>query len=211
MSTFFVSGHLDLTEQEFADHYVAEIDKAIADKGWFVVGDAKGCDTLAQQYLWKHAKPFEEHKVVDLRVIVFHMLDKPRFNAGFQTIGGFKSDEDRDLAMTLQSTHDIAWVRPGRENSGTAKNLQRRALIAQDKGPQVQLEILNESGRIDKIIDAPLYRIDSGMAFLFKTEAVYCLSEGECGRYFCCDPDSCYRLSEESHKRCRELMGRRSW
>lgn len=28
--------------------------------------------------------------------------------------------------MTAVSDYDIAWVRPGRENSGTAKNLLRR-------------------------------------------------------------------------------------
>jgi hypothetical protein len=33
-------------------------------------------------------------------------------------------------AMTPASTFDIAWVRPGRERSGTAKNLLRRAAQA---------------------------------------------------------------------------------
>lgn len=33
----------------------------------------------------------------------------------------------RDEALTAASTFDIAWVRPGRERSGTARNLQRRA------------------------------------------------------------------------------------
>ncbi len=28
--------------------------------------------------------------------------------------------------MTAASTEDLAWVRPGREKSGTAKNLARR-------------------------------------------------------------------------------------
>ena len=36
------------------------------------------------------------------------------------------SDEERDLAMSCASTDDIAWVRSGREKSGTAKNINRR-------------------------------------------------------------------------------------
>ena len=65
----FVSGHLDLTDEEFARHYVPLIADAVA-RGWrFVVGDA----------------------------------------------------------MTAASSRDIAWVRPGRERSGTARNLRRRA------------------------------------------------------------------------------------
>ena len=60
-------------------------------------------------------------------VVVFHMFDNPRNNAGgFSTAGGFKNDKERDAAMTNNSDADIAWVRPGREKSGTAKNLSRR-------------------------------------------------------------------------------------
>lgn len=54
------------------------------------------------------------------------MFDKPRFNLGFKTSGGYKNDEERDAAMTKNSNYDIAWVRPGKEKSGTAKNLERR-------------------------------------------------------------------------------------
>ena len=60
-------------------------------------------------------------------VTVFHMLNSPRYIAGhLPCSGGFQSDDQRDAAMTLISTEDLAWVRPGREDSGTAKNLLRR-------------------------------------------------------------------------------------
>ncbi len=51
---------------------------------------------------------------------------RPRNNAGFPTLGGFASDADRDAAMTAASRSDAAWVRPGREKSGTQKNIDRR-------------------------------------------------------------------------------------
>lgn len=115
MTTYFVSGHLDITPDEFAEHYMARLIRANAAGASFVVGDAPGCDTIAQQFLR------------DQDITVFHMFTSPRNNpAGLPTRGGFTSDEERDRAMTAASDDDIAWVRPGRENSGTARNLIRR-------------------------------------------------------------------------------------
>jgi hypothetical protein len=118
LTTYFISGHLDLSMDEFREHYAPRLDAAIADDAAFVVGDAKGCDFMAQLYLWDARA---------LRVQVFHMLTSPRNNVGgFSAVGGFTSDADRDAAMTASSDADIAWVRPGRERSGTAANLVRR-------------------------------------------------------------------------------------
>jgi hypothetical protein len=108
---------LDLTEREFLDHYVPGLKTLLGLGCCFVIGDAKGTDLSAQQ--WLHA--------ANASVTVFHMLDAPRNNVGhFPAKGGFKSDRERDEAMTAVSNIDLAWVRPGREKSGTAKNLQRR-------------------------------------------------------------------------------------
>lgn len=114
----FVSGHLDLQDDEFERHYVPQIEAARAAGASFVVGDARGADRLFQRYAREHG----------LAVRVFHMLERPRNNLGdAPTVGGFTSDASRDAAMTAASTLDIAWIRPGRERSGTAANLQRRA------------------------------------------------------------------------------------
>ena len=40
--------------------------------------------------------------------------------------GGYKSDIERDSAMTENSDYDIAFVKSGRWNSGTAQNIKRR-------------------------------------------------------------------------------------
>lgn len=42
------------------------------------------------------------------------------------TISGFKSDEERDSAMTRDSDFDIAFVKDDRWDSGTAQNIKRR-------------------------------------------------------------------------------------
>lgn len=41
-------------------------------------------------------------------------------------VGGFKSDEERDKAMTENSNYDIAFVRDHNVWSGTAANILRR-------------------------------------------------------------------------------------
>jgi hypothetical protein len=123
--TVFVSGHLDLTQAEFDERYAPLIARRAGEGCRFVVGDAPGCDTMAQRLLGVLLG-------VDCarRVRVFHMLQRPRNHCiPCPTVGGFGSDEERDAAMTAASTHDIAWVRPTgskRHSSGTAKNLQRR-------------------------------------------------------------------------------------
>jgi len=120
MTTYFVSGHLDVTMTEFREHYALRIATAIAEDpdASFVVGDARGCDLMTQIYL-RDARA--------MRVQVFHMLERPRNNVGgFPTVGGFLTDDARDAAMTAASDADIAWVRPGRKSSGTAANLARR-------------------------------------------------------------------------------------
>lgn len=116
MKISFISGHGDLSPEEFDKHYKLEIDKAISDGCSFVVGDFRGADTFAQIYLYQYTQ----------KVTVYHMFDTPRCNPGYLACGGFTSDDERDAAMTKNSDYDIAWVRPGKEKSGTAKNIQRR-------------------------------------------------------------------------------------
>lgn len=115
----FVSGHLDLTQEEFNEHYLPQLQEAAVEGAAFIVGDARGADTLTQT--WLRHEGYHDF-------LVFHMLVSPRNNLGAaECLGGFPSDTARDTAMTAASTRDIAWVRPGREDSGTARNIRRRS------------------------------------------------------------------------------------
>lgn len=118
IKTAMISGHLNLSEEEFAEHYIPAIDVAILAGDWFCVGDAPGADCMAQRYLWKHC---EHH-----RVTVYHAFAGARNTHGFKTVGRFPSQTAKDAAMTQASHYDIAWVRAGKEVSGTARNIQRR-------------------------------------------------------------------------------------
>jgi hypothetical protein len=113
-----ISGHRDLTEEEFATHYIPAVDAAILAGDWFCVGDAPGADCMAQRYLWQHY----EHN----RVMVYHAFAGARHSHGFKRVGRFPSQTAKDAAMTEASDYDIAFVRAGKENSGTARNIERR-------------------------------------------------------------------------------------
>ena len=121
MKTYFISGHLDLTREEFDEHYETRIREAVLERAFFVVGDAKGADSMAHSLLYQLLNNQSSNYVR-----VFHMFEYPRNNFQHSVVGGFESDEERDAAMTDSSDEDIAWVRPGKEKSGTAKNLKRR-------------------------------------------------------------------------------------
>lgn len=120
---YFISGHRDITKEEFKKYYEPKIQKVLKyDKdAKFVIGDYYGADIMAQEYL------------VSLgylnRITVYHMFDKPRNLADpyIQTSGGYKDDIDRDSAMTRDSDFDIAFIREGKINSGTEQNIIRRA------------------------------------------------------------------------------------
>lgn len=121
--TYFISGHRDITHYEFTEWYVPEIRKVILSDPYyqFVVGDCEGVDELVQEYIPKLG-------IDPLRVTVYHMHESPRVFLDHRCtlVGGFKSDEERDAAMTADSNEDIAFIRKGKESSGTAQNILRR-------------------------------------------------------------------------------------
>jgi hypothetical protein len=137
MITHFISGHLDLSEREFREHYSSRVYDAIANGDSFIVGDARGADSFAQHIL---AKCMVEDSTLYDRVVVYHMFENPRNNFGrFKTKGGFQTDDERDCQMTADSTHDILWIRSPEEQkkkigkkynpsyiNGTTKNMMRR-------------------------------------------------------------------------------------
>lgn len=122
-----ISGHLDLTQAEFDEHYRDLIEDALNEGCDFVVGDAKGADAMAQDYLSRRWLTY------NVEVTVYHMFTTPRHNYGpYPTKNAFTKDTDKDAAMTTDSDFDIAWVRPEKHSSvsgrvsGTEQNLIRR-------------------------------------------------------------------------------------
>lgn len=121
--TYFISGHRDLTWEEFAKWYAPAISRTLStdNAAQFVVGDCEGADRMAQDYLLACGVSFRN-------ITVYHMFKAPRYTAlrSVPTQGGFTSDIERDKAMTEHSDYDIAFIRKGKESSGTAQNILRR-------------------------------------------------------------------------------------
>lgn len=131
--TYFISGHRDITKEEFEKFYVDKIDYIVDDDPFpmFVVGDYEGADIMAQEYL---RTLIDQGRISEYDVFVYHMFEKPRHYAfaeypEVKCVGGFKDDIERDSAMTKESDFDIAFVRDGKWDSGTAQNIQRRAKL----------------------------------------------------------------------------------
>ena len=124
---YFISGHRDLTQEEFNLHYLPIINSVLEDDDTpeFVIGDWEGCDTMALEYLISlHRIPW----------ITIYCVDNPRVQlqgsnlTDFEEIDlhGCRTYDECDAEMTKNSIFDIAWIRPGREDSHTAKNIKRR-------------------------------------------------------------------------------------
>ena len=125
--TYFVSGHRNITEEEFERNYKPALEEVVSSVPGcrFVVGDYYGVDIMAQNYL------IDVLGVEPNRVTVYHMLETPRniHPSITNTVGGFESDRERDTAMTAASFGDIAFVRDNTEISGTAENILRRYIL----------------------------------------------------------------------------------
>jgi hypothetical protein len=124
---YFISGHRDLTQEEFNLHYLPIINSVLEDDDTpeFVIGDWEGCDTFALEYLVTlHNIPW----------ITIYCVGEPRVKPHGSIATDFEevytkvlnSYDECDAAMTKDSIFDIAWIRPGREDSHTAKNIKRR-------------------------------------------------------------------------------------
>ena len=124
---YFISGHRDLTQEEFDKYYIPKISK-ILDSDYdaeFVIGDLEGCDKMALEFLL--AQPIYDF-------ITIYYVDNIRIKAFGEIPTNFENVyiiqrntyDECDEAMTECSDFDIAWVRPGKEDSHTAMNIKRR-------------------------------------------------------------------------------------
>lgn len=166
--TYFISGHRDITPEEFEKFYVPAIVDVIdtCDNNYddceFVVGDCRGCDEMAANFIANYIREnTDDTECPPCILCIYHMFSEPRFRVGVagqdgfyhvdmvdelnadlcedddpytiddcpivHYVGGFKTDRDRDSAMTNASSEDIAFIRSkSKWDSGTAENILRR-------------------------------------------------------------------------------------
>lgn len=136
---YFISGHRDLSYEDFRKYYVPVIlDIIRSDRNpIFVVGDCEGVDKYAMDFIYNSLNQMHGYMESPYYLAIFHMFDSPRNTPnglpeeelekkGVLFARGFKSDEERDASMTNVSNYDIAFVKDNRWDSGTAQNIKRR-------------------------------------------------------------------------------------
>lgn len=125
--TYFISGHRNLTEEEFEKNYVPVLKSVVeaVPEAKFIVGDCIGADIMAQNYLIDTLGVDPQRITVYCHGNVPEYVNKEIIN--FKT--GYNTDIEKDAAMTEISSKDIAFVRDIFENSGTAQNILRRHLL----------------------------------------------------------------------------------
>ena len=122
-NTYFISGHRDLTENEFEYYYIPIINKVLYENenACFVVGDSEGLDIMAQNYLMDVIKLDPE------RITVYCVKTPDNINTNISKVKfNFSDHDEKDTAMTKASFMDIAFVRDWKVITGTGQNILRR-------------------------------------------------------------------------------------
>ena len=124
---YFISGHRDLTQEEFDKYYAPKINRVMEEdpRADFVIGDWEGCDKMALEFILSQKS---------YGYISIYCVDQCRVKPFGDNITNFERTfisfctnyDDCDACMTLDSDFDITWIRPGKENSHTAMNIKRR-------------------------------------------------------------------------------------
>ena len=123
---YFVSGHRDLTQEEFNIYYIPQIKKVITQDitASFVVGDWEGCDSMFLRYMIDNRYINYIHLYYVGESKLYNNLELGE-NYAIRLIPK-KCYDECDASMTKDSDFDIAWIRPGRGDSHTALNIKRR-------------------------------------------------------------------------------------
>jgi len=138
--TVFISGHTDITPDQFVMYYTDQLANAIRDNCRFIMGNAPGADSMALDALLRAGVP-----PADITVYIFRP-DKDFSIGYYQSLcvqtnqdPKWKSFRDRDAQMTRDSDYDVYWLRSADECvalygekyrvrvSGTEANIRRRA------------------------------------------------------------------------------------
>ena len=91
--TYFISGHRDITPEEFEKFYVPAIVDVIDtcndnyDDCEFVVGDCRGCDEMAANFIANYIKEnTDDTECPPCILCIYHMFSEPRFRVGVASV-----------------------------------------------------------------------------------------------------------------------------
>ena len=139
MTTYFCSGHSDLTDDEFKSYYVPQIMSILDDEpeSYFIMSDYRGTDLKCCEFLLSFILP-ENITIYHLHDYITDSMQEiiisyPSINIA----GGYASGRERDHNMTLRSDADVLWLRNPSDipnyNSEiitrTEENIKRREIM----------------------------------------------------------------------------------
>ena len=118
--TYFISGHRDITPEEFEKFYVPAIVDVIDtcndnyDDCEFVVGDCRGCDEMAANFIANYIKEnTDDTECPPCILCIYHMFSEPRFRVGVAGQTGKIYHTDYRSALpyeVIMDEGDCVWV-----------------------------------------------------------------------------------------------------
>lgn len=143
--TAFISGHTDLTQEEFDKHYAPVLKKMAWDYYYYVTAAALGADRMAMEYL------VNKCGVLPRRITIYlHDNYKDREEGysedGYRVYAGYNTHHERDEAMTKASSVDVAWLRPDEEARAMyGSDWKKDAMSATERNILRREEILSQA------------------------------------------------------------------
>ena len=121
----YIFGNGNISFSDFEKYYAQILNQYIDNEEvTFLLGDFRGADTLAMEFL----------KCRATKVCVYHVGTKPRYLpdkyktkvGSWLILGGFENDEQRDLEAIKNCSHFIAidFNSDAKRKSGTLKNIE---------------------------------------------------------------------------------------
>lgn len=123
----FISGHPDLAEEQFTDHYVEALESALEQQHRFVLGDAIGVDKFTLAYLLS-SEVVSKHPDVAGRIKVYASR---AYNVPTLTALGVRvvTPDEQRAETALSGPHETAIVENKGRDAARYRHIQRDALL----------------------------------------------------------------------------------
>lgn len=127
--SIFISGVIDLPKEKFDKYYVPILTSILKEhpNTNVYVSDDQGVSLYVQNF-------FVEHELKLNNLCIFCIGDFPRVrqSKSFKFIGGFRTIEERNAAMTATSDMDLHIIIDGKNVEDIKQNLVRRNMVEYD-------------------------------------------------------------------------------
>lgn len=162
----FISGHIDISQEQFDIHYASRLDEAIAAGDSFIISSSRGADTLALSHLLAANVPRE--KITIYLNTPLLPKDPPKGRKAAKSSGPNQTNrrdptpeliqhftdlgvkvrmvsgdhERRDTVMTRESEYDILWVRSEAESKEVYGRKWRKGRVSGTEKNRLRRDVM---------------------------------------------------------------------